>query len=133
MSSRSCFDGSRRVSVPLGATEDLNVLHLPGHDRFVDAFFLEETNHAAKLSDTNPLHALGTAVHLRISLFADRRHDERHTGPARALDDHEGKLAIPRNQSEFHFVTPRSEASMKRSRSVTSGESVISCLIRSTA
>src|SRR6185369_14462430 len=115
------------------AAEDLNVLHLPGHNRFLHSFVFEETNHATKLADAHPLHALGVLVHRRIGLLANGSDDERHTRLARAFHDHKRKLAVARNQSEFHLVTPRLEPSMKRSRSETSGEPVISCWMRSTA
>src|ERR1043165_3220980 len=109
------------------------MLHLSGHDRLLDALFLEETNHPSQLADANPLDAFGALVHLGIRLFADRRNYQRHTRLAGAFDNHEGKLAVARNQPEFHLVTPRSELSMKRKRSETSAETLISSLMRSTA
>src|SRR6476619_1742843 len=99
------------------------MLHLSRHDGLLDAFFLEETNHSPALANTNPLDAFGALVHFRVSLFTDRSHDEWHTRLACAFHNHEGKLAVTRDQPEFHFVTPRLELSMKRKRSETSEES----------
>ena len=91
------------------ATEDLHMLYLPGHDRLFHAFVFKEANHPTKLTNANPLHTFGQFFDFRISFFADRRNGHLDARLTCTLQDHEGKLAIAGNQSEFHLVTPRLE------------------------
>ena len=109
------------------------MLHLPRHDRLLDTFVFEVPNHAPKLSNPNPLDSLRHLFNRRIRLFANRRDYHARTRLPSSFHNHERKLPIPRNQSEFHLVTPRLDSSMKRSKSVTSGEPLISSRMRPTA
>ena len=70
---------------------------------------------------------------LRGEVFTNRRHDQRHARLTSTFHNHERKFPVSSDQPELHLVTPRLELSMKRKRSETSAESLISSLMRSTA
>src|SRR6185295_16181491 len=86
-------------------TKDLHVLHLARHDRLLDTLVFEKANHLSELTNANPFNAISESFDRWISFFANRRN--RHAGSrlASAFQHHKGKLAIPGNQSELHFVT----------------------------
>ena len=77
-----------------GAAEDLHVLDLAGHDRFVDACGFEETEHLAELANAYPGQMLSQAFNRRVSLFANGGHSYGSTGPASALKHKERKPAV---------------------------------------
>src|SRR5687768_3106906 len=109
------------------------MLHLSRHDRRLDTFVSEETNHPPHFTNPYALHSFSEFFNRWISLLTNRRDDHARTRLPSSFHTHERKLSVARNQSEFHLVTPRLDPSMKRSKSVTSGEPPISSRMRSTA
>src|SRR5580765_4105453 len=109
------------------------MLNLAGHDCLFNSLILEESNHATELANTDPRHTLSQLFNSRICFLMDGCYSHGSACLPRSLKDHKRKPAVTCNKPEFHLVTPRVEASMKVSRSVTSVESLISSLIRSMA
>src|SRR5882724_2861990 len=80
-------------------TENLAVLHLPGHHRLLHAFALHQLDRFAQLAEAHPVQPFRNLLELRRSLFLQRDNRHLNTLAASALQDQERKSAVSRDQA----------------------------------
>jgi hypothetical protein len=69
------------------AGKKLNMLHLPGHDRFFHAFAFEKADHLGKLPDTDPKNVIRDLIDAGVRLLFYRDDGKGRTALAGALDN----------------------------------------------
>src|SRR5438552_15566867 len=78
------------------------MLHLAGHDSFLDPFSFEETDHLSQLANADPGEPIAHLLEFGIGLFINRGDGERDAGSPRALGDEKRKFAVPGYKSVPH-------------------------------
>src|SRR5260221_5251072 len=80
-------------------TENLAMLHLPGHHGLLHALALHQLDRLAQLAEAHPVQPLRNLFELRRSLFLQRDNRHLNTLAASALQNQERKSAVSRDQA----------------------------------